>query len=131
LGFSRQGSFPFRTHELLKLKQTNSPPSPPEAPGPFRLSDENTLKNFYLTSGFKDPAIERMNVTFNFDSPDYFTAFTIEHGGPALQKLMEGQTNEGRIEILKAISKAAEKYADNTTGKVIFQNETILIVGSK
>jgi enediyne biosynthesis protein CalE5 len=113
------------------LKETNSPPPPPEAPGPFTLSDENTLKNFYLASGFRDPSIERMNVTFDFDSPDDFTTFTIEHGGPAVQKLMAGQTNEKRKEILKVISKAAEKYADNTTGKVRFENETILIVGSK
>jgi hypothetical protein len=113
------------------LKETNSPPPPPEAPGPFTLSDENTLKNFFLASGIRDPSIERMNVTFDFDSPDDFTTFTIEHGGPAVQKLISGQTNERRKEILKVISKAAEKYADNTTGKVRFENETILIVGSK
>ena len=31
----------------------------------------------------------------------------------------------------QAISKAAEKYADNTTGKVRMENEAILIVGRK
>jgi hypothetical protein len=72
-----------------------------------------------------------MNVIFDFNSPDDFTTFTVEHGGPALQKLVAGQTNERRKEILKAISNAAEKYADDTTGKVRFENETILIVGSK
>ena len=68
---------------------------------------------------------------FDFDSPDDFTTFTVEHGGPALQKLIAGQTNERRKEILKVISKAAEKYVDDTTGKIRFENETILIVGSK
>ncbi len=113
------------------LKETKGPPPPPEAPGPFTLSDETTMRNLYLASGFRDPAIERMNVTFDFDSPDDFTTFTVEHGGPALQKLMAGQTNERRKQILKVISIAAEKYADDTTGKVRFENETILIVGSK
>jgi hypothetical protein len=72
-----------------------------------------------------------MNVSFDFDSPDDYTTFTIEHGGPVLQKMLSGQTSERRKEILKAISKAAEKYADNTTGKVRMENEAILIVGRK
>jgi len=45
--------------------------------------------------------------------------------------MLAGQTNERREEIFKAISKAAEKYADNTTGKVRLENEAILIVGRK
>jgi hypothetical protein len=72
-----------------------------------------------------------MNVSFDFDSPDDYTTFTIEHGGPVLQKMLSGQTNERRKEIFKAINKAAEKYADNTTGKVRMENEAILIVGRK
>ncbi|MGH9986880.1 MAG: class I SAM-dependent methyltransferase [Nitrososphaeraceae archaeon] len=115
----------------IVLKETNSPPPPPGTPGPFSMSDQNSLKNSYLTSGFKDPIIERMNVSFDFDSPDDYTTFTIEHGGPVLQKMLSGQTNERRKEIFKAINKAAEKYADNTTGKVRFENEAILIVGRK
>jgi enediyne biosynthesis protein CalE5 len=113
------------------LKETNSPPPPPESPGPFSMSDQNSLTNFYITSGFIDPIIERMNVVFDFDSFDDFTTFTIEHGGPALQRMLAGQTNERREVIFRAISKAAEKYADNTTGKVRFENETILIVCRK
>jgi SAM-dependent methyltransferase len=113
------------------LKETNSAPPPPGTPGPFSMSDQSNLKNFYVISGFKDPLIERMNVTFDFDSLDDFTAFTIDHGGPVLQKMLAGQMNEKREGILKAISKAAEKYADSTTGKVTFENEAILIVGRK
>jgi enediyne biosynthesis protein CalE5 len=113
------------------LKETNSPPPPPGTPGPFSMSDQNSLKNFYVTSGFIDPAIERMNVVFDFDSSDDFMTFSIEHGGPALQKMLADQTNERREEIFKAISKAAEKYADNTTGKVRLENDAILIVGRK
>jgi ubiquinone/menaquinone biosynthesis C-methylase UbiE len=113
------------------LKETNSPSPPPVTPGPFSMSDQNNLMNSYLSSGFKDPSIESMNVVLDFDSPDDFTTFTIEHGGPAIQKILGGQTNERRKEILKAVSKAAEKYVDNTTGKVILENEAILIVGRK
>jgi hypothetical protein len=74
--------------------------------------------------------IERINVVSDFDSTDDFTAFTIDHGGPALQKILARETNERREQILKAISKGSEKYADST-GKVRFENEAILIVGKK
>jgi hypothetical protein len=66
----------------------------------------------------------------DFDSTDDFTAFTIDHGGPALQRILAGETNERREQILKAISKGSEKYADST-GKARFENEAILIVGKK
>jgi hypothetical protein len=45
--------------------------------------------------------------------------------------MLVGQTNERRNEIFNAISKAAEKYFDSTTGKVSFKNEAVLIVGRK
>jgi enediyne biosynthesis protein CalE5 len=113
------------------IKETNSPPPPPGTPGPFSLSDGNVLKDLYLTLGFKEPAIKRINVIFEFDSPEDYKTFTIEHGGPVLQKMLVGQTNERKNEIFNAISKAAEKYFDTTTGNVSFKNEAILIVGRK
>lgn len=113
------------------IKETNSPPPPQGTPGPFSLSDENVLEDLYLTLGFKEPAIERINVIFEFDSPEDYKTFTIEHGGPVLHKMLVGQTNERKNEIFNAISKAAEKYFDSTGGKVSFKNEAILIVGRK
>ncbi len=112
----------------IVLKETNSPP--PRTPGPFSMSDQNNLKKFYEESGFIHAVIERIKVVSDFDSSDDFTAFTIDHGGPALQKVLARETNERRQQIVKAISKGSEKYADST-GKVRFENEAILIVGTK
>jgi enediyne biosynthesis protein CalE5 len=112
----------------IVLKETNSQPQ--GTLGPFSMSDQNNLKKFYEESGFMHHIIERINVVSDFDSTDDFTTFTIDHGGPALQKILAGETNERREQILKAISKGSEKYADST-GKVRFENEAILIVGKK
>jgi len=112
----------------IVLKETNSQPQ--GTLGPFSMSDQNNLKKFYEESGFMHHIIERINVVSDFDSTDDFTAFTIDHGGPALQKILTGETNERREQILKAISKGSEKYVDST-GKVSFENEAILIVGKK
>ena len=112
------------------MKETNSKPPPPGTPGPFSLSDENSLKNSFIISGFKNLSIERMNVSFDFDSPDDFTTFITETAGP-LQKMLANQTIERKREILKAVTEAAQKYVDNNTGKVSFGNEAILIASKK
>jgi hypothetical protein len=82
-----------------------------------------------MVSGFKDLTVERMNVSFDFDSPEDFTTFTSETAGP-LQKILASQTNKRKGEILKTVTEAA-KYIDNKAGKVRFENEAILIVGKK
>jgi len=48
------------------------------AAGPFSLSDENTLKDSFIKSRFEDVTIERMDVIFDFDSPEAFTNFEYE-----------------------------------------------------
>jgi ubiquinone/menaquinone biosynthesis C-methylase UbiE len=114
----------------IVLKETNTPPPPPGTPGPFSLSDENSLKNSFITSGFKDPSIEKMNLSLDFESADEFTNFVIAIAAP-VQTLLAKQSHERKEEILKAVTEAAKKYADNNTGKVRFDNEAILIVGKK
>jgi len=113
----------------IVLKETNRPP-PLITPGPFSMSNENNLRNLFEESGFIHPTIERINVVSNFDSTDEFTTFTVEHGGPTIQKILAAQSNERREQILKAISKGTVGYADDK-GKVTFENEAILIVARK
>jgi enediyne biosynthesis protein CalE5 len=124
-----QDSLSFTTMSIV-LKETNTKPPPPRTPGIFSLSDENSLKNSFMTSGFKDVTTERINVSFDFDSPSDFTGFTSETSG-SVQKLLAAQPMERKKQILRAISDAASKYADKTTGKTSLENEAILIVGMK
>lgn len=114
----------------IVIKETNSKPPGPGTPGPFSLSDENNLKNSFITSGFKDLVTERMTVSFDFESPDDFTDFITETAGP-LQKMLVDQRMQRKKEILRAITVAATDYANKTTGKTRFENEAILIVGTK
>ena len=83
-----------------------------------------------MISGFKGLTIERMNVSYDFNSPEDFRAFTSETAGP-LQKILANQTTKKKDEILKTVTEAARKYAANNVGKVRFENEAILIVGKK
>jgi hypothetical protein len=110
----------------IVMKETNSKPPPPGTAGPFSLSDENSLKNSFMISGFKALTIERMNVSFDFDSPEDFTAFTSETAGP-LQKILANQTTKKKDEILKTVTETARKYPDNNAEKVRFENEAYLL----
>jgi SAM-dependent methyltransferase len=112
------------------MKETKSPPPPAGTPGPFSLSDEIMLTNSLINSGFKDVTIERMDVTFNFDSAEVYTSFVYETAAP-IQTMLANQPQERREEILKAVTESARKYAANDTGSVRLSNEAICAVGTK
>ena len=91
------------------MKVINSLPPSPEVPGHFNLSDENSLRNSFMKSGFKALSVERVNVTFDFDSPEAFTAFTSGNFWFS-SKILAKQTNERRTEILKAVTEAGNVF---------------------
>ena len=47
------------------------------------------------------------------------------------KEILANQTTTKKVEILKTVTEAARKYADNNVGMVRFENEAILIVGKK
>jgi len=112
------------------MKETNSKPPPPGTPGPFSLSEENSLKNSFITSGFKDLNIEKVKVTLDFNSAGEFTDYVLETSG-SVQTMLANLTHEKKGEVIKAITGAARMYADKNTGEVRFENEAILIAGRK
>lgn len=112
------------------LKQTNSPPPPTNALGPFSLSDENSLKDSFIKSGFKGVSIERLNMILDFDSAEAYTNFVSETAAP-IQTILSNQSQEKRKEILRAITEAARNHADKDSGLVSLSNETICIAGKR
>ena len=60
------------------MKVINSSPPSPKVPGLFNLSDENVLKNSFVKSGFRDVSVERVSVTFEFDSAETYTSCILE-----------------------------------------------------
>lgn len=111
------------------MKETRTSPPPVEAPGPFSLSDENLLRNYFVNTGFKDVTIERMNVTFDFGSSEAYSSFVYETAGP-LHEMLSNESPERRQKILEAVSESARKFADNS-GTVKFSNDALCIIGKK
>ena len=111
------------------MKETGTSPPPAGAPGPFSLSDESLLRNYFVNTGFKDVTIERMNVTFDFGSSEAYSSFVYETAGP-LQEMLSNESPERRQKILEAVSESARKFVDNS-GTVKFSNDAICIMGKK
>jgi len=111
------------------MKETRTSPPPAGVPGPFSLSDESLLRNYFVNTGFKNVTIERINVTFDFESSEAYSSFVHETAGP-LQKMLSNESPERRQKILEAVSESARKFADNS-GTVKFSNDAICIIGKK
>jgi SAM-dependent methyltransferase len=105
-------------------KLANLPPPEPGAIDPTRLGDTSILTAALNHCGFKDVAIERMPVTFEFDSAEDFTKMR-EDVSSAFRGLLARQTPELRHQILTAVTEAARKFIQSN-GKLPITNETIL-----
>jgi SAM-dependent methyltransferase len=109
-------------------KLANLPPPPPNVLDPLRLADTSILKGALEAAGFKDVAIERRQVEFEFDKPESLTQFRREIAAP-FRAVLERQTPEMREKILAAVTDAARAYTD-ADGRVRTSNETILFAAS-
>jgi enediyne biosynthesis protein CalE5 len=105
-------------------------PSSSITPGPYSLADETILKNSFIRCGFKDIEIERINVTFEFDTAEEYTNFTKDIAAPVLAMLAD-QTSDRKELIWKAVTEAATEYVKNNTDSIVLDNEAICIVGEK
>jgi SAM-dependent methyltransferase len=105
------------------------PPPPPDALEPTRLADPARLTTALADSGFSEITVERLGVTFEFDSPAAFTQFRREVAAP-FRALLERQTPAMRQRILDAVTNAARECL-TPEGKVRTTNETILFAARR
>jgi enediyne biosynthesis protein CalE5 len=105
-------------------KLANLPPPAPGALDPLRLGDTSILSNALEHSGFKDITIERMPVTFEFESAEDFTKMR-EDVASAFRGLLARQSPELRRQIVAGVTDAARKFTQSD-GKVRTTNETII-----
>jgi SAM-dependent methyltransferase len=95
---------------------------PPNAPDPTNLADTSILERALTAAGFRDVAIERLIVTFEFPSPDGFADFRGQIGGTrATLSKLPAEVSRG---VRDAIVASARGYAA-ADGVVRLRNETI------
>lgn len=113
----------------LVRKLAGLPPPAPGALEPLRLADPSILTGALEQAGYKDITIERLDVTFEFDSATAFTQFREDVSAP-FRALLGRQTPEMRRRALDAVTEAARAYA-GADGKVRTTNETILFAARR
>jgi hypothetical protein len=128
--------------ESTKVPQLNLPmtivrhelqlPSSPEGvPGPFSLSDLNELRSLLLQVGFSDVRIEKIQVTFEFDSAEDFVNFTKDIAVP-VNVMLANETEMRKKEVWKAVTDQVRlEYSNITNGPVSLNNEAICVVGRR
>jgi hypothetical protein len=110
-------------------KLANLPPPPRDALEPTRLADPSRLTGWLREAGFGEITVERLPVTFEFDSPAAFTQFRYEVAAP-FRTLVNNQTPELRQQILDGVTEAASAFA-SADGKLRAVNETILFAAHR
>ncbi len=117
-------------------RETNAPLPPPGTPGPFGLADEKLLYRSFEKAGFRDIQIEKVNVTFKFDTAKDYTMFTQDISVP-INSMLKTQAKERVEQIWSMVTQEVSKYTttkhDNIDHKrtVSLDNESICIVGTK
>ena len=60
------------------MKLLEVPPPPPGTPGPLSRPTPDAIGGLLEGGGFSDVEVEELEVTFEYDSPEEFTAFIRE-----------------------------------------------------
>lgn len=117
-------------------RETNAPLPPPCSPGPFGLADQELLYEAFKKTGFKNIKIEKVKVTFRFDTAEDFTRFTQDIADP-VNTLLKNQSKERTEQIWNMITQEISKYITAITDSsdkqmpVSIDNEALCIAGTK
>ena len=95
-------SIPLRT----TMKRLDVPPPPPGTPGPLSRPTPEAIGGLLKEGGFSNVAVERDEVTYEFDSPEHFTAYVRAIAAP-IRQMIEQHAGDAEEEAWDEITQAA------------------------
>jgi SAM-dependent methyltransferase len=117
-------SIPMRTtRERLGL-----PPPPEGTPGPLSRPTPDAIGGLLEGGGFSNVAVERDEVTFEFASPEQFTAYVRAIAAP-IRAMIEQHAGDAQEEAWDAITRAAAD-AGGGSGPLTLSNTVLLASGT-
>jgi SAM-dependent methyltransferase len=99
-------SIPMRT----TMERLNVPSPPPGTPGPLSRPNPAAIGGLLEGGGFSEITVEQDEVTFEFDSPQHFTAYIRAIAAP-IRAMIEQHAAEAQEEAWEAITQAAAEVA--------------------
>ena len=116
-------AIPMRT----AMQRLEVPPPPPGTPGPLSRPTPDALGGLLNVAGFTDVEVEEAHVTFEWQSPEEFTAF-IKEIAPPINAIIDPHPQEVQDETWAAITDATRQAAADD-GAVRFSNLALLAAG--
>jgi SAM-dependent methyltransferase len=116
-------SIPLRT----TMERLDVPPPPSGTPGPLSRPTPAAIGGLLEGGGFSEVVVEVDEVTYEFDSPEHFTAYIKAISAP-IRAMIEQHAGEAQEEAWEAITQAAAN-AGGGSGPVRFSNVVLLAAG--
>jgi ubiquinone/menaquinone biosynthesis C-methylase UbiE len=98
-----------------------------EIPGAFSLANLDRLQNFFHQARFKNIEVEKIQVTFEFDSAEDYVKFTQDIAAP-VNLMMANETAKKKEELWKIITEKVHSQHTKDNGQVVLDNEAICVV---
>ena len=109
------------------MKRLDVPPPPPGTPGPLSRPTPEAIGGLLEGGGFSDVEVEEAEVTFEWDSPEEFTAF-VQEIAPPIWAMIDPHPQDVQEEAWAAITEAIRE-AVGGDGPVSFSNRALLASG--
>ena len=88
------------------MQRLDAPAPPPRNAGPLSRPTPAAIGGLLEGGGFSNVAVEQAKVTFQFDSPEHFTAYIRAISAP-IRAMIEQHAGEAQQEAWDAITQAA------------------------
>jgi ubiquinone/menaquinone biosynthesis C-methylase UbiE len=103
------------------------PPPPPGTPGPLSRPTPEAIGGLLEGGGFSGIEVEELDITFEFESPEEYTVFTLGMAAP-IKAMLAPHPEDVQRETRDAISDAARE-ASETDGQVRLTNQVLIASG--
>jgi len=117
-------SIPMRT----TMERLGVPPPPAGTPGPLSRPTPSAIGGLLEGGGFSEVIVEQNKVTFEFDSPEHFTAYIRAIAAP-IRAMIEQHAGEAEEEAWDAITQAAADVGGGS-GPLSLSNVVLLASGT-
>ena len=109
------------------MEKLDVPPPPPGTPGPLSRPTEEAIGGLLEGGGFSGVEVEELEVTFELDSAEEYTEFTVAMAAP-IKAMIAPHPEDVQRETREAITDAARERADDN-GRVVLSNQVWVASG--
>jgi SAM-dependent methyltransferase len=109
------------------MKKLDVPPPPPGTPGPLSRPTAEAIGGLLEGGGFSGVEVEDLEVTFEFESPEEYTEFTLAMAAP-IKAMLAPHPEDVQRETREAITDAVRE-ASGANGQVRLTNQVLIAAG--